>query len=50
MDPATLDIANVTLSGFDYEELSALLHSCGAFFAGDVGDAVACSPRMRRAI
>jgi hypothetical protein len=36
IDPGTLAIVNVPLSGFDYEGLSSLLYRDGAFFAGDL--------------
>ena len=36
IDPGTLVITNVPLSGFDYEGLSSLLYRNGAFFAGDL--------------
>jgi hypothetical protein len=48
VDPDTLDITNVPLSGFDYEELTALLFSDGAFFAGDIGNATSDMPRFFR--
>jgi len=34
IDPATLAITNVPLSGFDYEELTALTYRDGGFFGG----------------
>jgi hypothetical protein len=36
IDPGTLVITNVPLSGFDYEGLTSLLYRDGAFFAGDL--------------
>ena len=48
VDPGTLVVTNVPLSGFDYEELTALAFSDGGFFAGDLGDAVVDMPRFFR--
>jgi len=36
--PDYLDVTNVPLSGFDYEELLALTYSDGDFYAADLGD------------
>jgi hypothetical protein len=44
IDPGTLNITNVPLSGFDYEELTALVYSDGDFFAADLGDASVDDP------
>jgi hypothetical protein len=44
----TQAVTNVPLSGFDYEELTALTHSSGGFFAGDVGNATTDMPRFFR--
>ncbi len=41
-------VTNVPLSGFDYEELTALTHSSGGFFAGDIGNATVDAPRFFR--
>jgi len=46
IDPASLNITNVPLSGFDYEELSALVYSNGDFFASDLGDALVDMPGL----
>lgn len=46
LDP--LGATNVPLSGFDYEELSALTYSEGAFFAGDLGNSATDMPRFFR--
>lgn len=46
VDLDTLEITNVPLSGFDYEELSALVYRGGGFFAGDVGSASSDAPRF----
>ncbi len=48
VDPVTLDVTNVPLSGFDYQELISLTYSEGGFFAGDLGDAVVDMPRFFR--
>jgi hypothetical protein len=48
IDPATLVITNVPLSGFDYEELTTLAYSDGGFFAGDLGNAAFDMPRFFR--
>lgn len=48
IDPDTLDVTTVTLSGFDYEELTALTFEDGGFFAGDLGSASVDMPRMFR--
>lgn len=48
IDPDTLVITNVPLSGFDYEELTALAHVDGAFFAGDLGNSAVDMPRFFR--
>jgi hypothetical protein len=49
IDPGTLDVTNVSLSGFDYEELTALAFSGGGFFASDVGDSSGLdNPRFLR--
>jgi len=45
---ATQAITNVPLSGFDYEELTALTHSNGGFFGGDIGSATSDMPRFFR--
>ena len=39
---------NVPLSGFDYEELTALAYVEGGFYAGDLGDALEDEPRFFR--
>lgn len=46
--PDTLVTTNVPLSGFDYEELTALTYSGGAFFAGDLGASGTDMPRFFR--
>ncbi len=48
VDPDTLVVTNVPLSGFDYEELTALAFSDGAFFAGDLGGSAVDMPRFFR--
>jgi len=48
IDPDTLDVTNVPLSGFDYEELTALTFSVGGFFAADLGSAAVDMPRFFR--
>ncbi len=48
VDPDTLVVTNVTLSGFDYEELTALTFLDGGFFAGDLGDAAFDTPGFFR--
>jgi len=48
IDPATLAITNVPLSGFDYEELTALTYRDGGFFGGDLGDEFTDMPRFYR--
>jgi hypothetical protein len=48
IDPDTLVITNVPLSGFDYEELTALTYSDGGFFAGDLGNAAVDMPGFFR--
>ncbi len=48
IDPDTLAITNVPLSGFDYEELTALTFLDGGFFAGDLGDAAVDMPGFVR--
>ena len=48
IDPDTLAVTNVPLSGFDYEELTALTFSDGGFFAGDLGDSAVDMPRFFR--
>lgn len=48
IDPDTLVVTDVTLSGFDYEELTALAFSGGGFFAGDLGDSDVDMPRFFR--
>jgi hypothetical protein len=48
IDPASLTTSNIPLSGFDYEELTALTYSEGAFFAGDLGNAAVDMPRFFR--
>ena len=44
IDPDTLVVTNVPLSGFDYEELTALTYWDGGFFAGDLGDTTVDMP------
>jgi len=39
IDPDTLDVTGVTLSGFNYEELTALVYVDGGFIAADLGGA-----------
>jgi len=46
IDPDTLIITNVPLSGFDYEELVSLTYVDGAFFAGDLGSPSTDMPRF----
>jgi hypothetical protein len=41
-------VTNVPLSGFDYEELSALTFAGGTFYAGDIGNATTDNPRFFR--
>jgi hypothetical protein len=48
IDPDTDVVTNVTLSGFDYEELTALTFLDGGFFAGDLGDAAVDMPGFFR--
>jgi len=48
IDPDTLATTNVPLSGFDYEELTALMYSDGAFLAGDLGNSATDMPRFFR--
>jgi hypothetical protein len=48
VDPDTIAVTNVALSGFDYEELTALAYSDGAFFAGDLGSSSTDMPRFFR--
>jgi len=48
IDPATLVVTNVPLSGFDYEELTTLTYTDGGFFAGDLGNATVDMPRFYR--
>jgi hypothetical protein len=44
----TWSVTNVPLSGFDYEELTALGFADGAFFAGDLGNSAFDMPRLLR--
>jgi hypothetical protein len=44
VDPDTLVVTNVPLSGFDYEELTALTFLDGGFYAGDLGDSAVDMP------
>ena len=44
VDPDTLVVTNVPLSGFDYEELTALTFLDGSFFAGDLGNSAFDDP------
>ena len=44
LPPAACNVTNVILSGFDYEELTALVYSDGDFFAADLGDASVDDP------
>jgi hypothetical protein len=48
IDPNSLAITNVPLSGFDYTELTALFYSAGDLFAADVGDPDVDMPRFFR--
>ena len=48
VDPDTLVVTNVPLSGFDYEELTSLTYLDGGFFAGDLGDASVDMPGFFR--
>ncbi len=48
IDPGTLGVLNIPLSGFDYEELTALLYLGGEFYAGDVGDSIVDMPQFMR--
>ena len=48
IQPGTLTLVNVPLSGFDYEELTALVQLGGGFYAGDLGDADVDMPRLFR--
>jgi hypothetical protein len=48
VDPDTLIVTNVPLSGFDYEELTALTFFDGGFFAGDLGNAAFDDPGFFR--
>ena len=44
VDPDTLVVTNIPLSGFDYEELTSLTFLDGGFFAGDLGNAAFDDP------
>jgi hypothetical protein len=48
VDPDTLIVTNVPLSGFDYEELVSLTFLDGGFFAGDLGNAAFDDPGFLR--
>ena len=48
MNPSTLSIVNVPLSGFDYEELTSLTYLNGGFFASDLGNSASDMPRWLR--
>jgi hypothetical protein len=48
VDPDTLIVTNVPLSGFDYEELTSLTFVDGGFFAGDLGDSAVDMPGLFR--
>jgi cell division septation protein DedD len=48
VDPDTLIVTNVPLSGFDYEELASLTFLDGGFFAGDLGNAAFDDPGFLR--
>jgi hypothetical protein len=48
VDPDTLIVTNVPLSGFDYEELASLTFLDGGFFAGDLGNAAFDDPGFFR--
>jgi hypothetical protein len=46
IEPGTLAVVNIPLSGFDYEQLTALAKVGGGFYAGDLGDALVDMPRF----
>jgi hypothetical protein len=48
IDPGTLSVTNVPLSGFDYEELTALTYADGGFYGGDLGNADVDMPHFVR--
>ena len=48
VDPDTLIVTNVPLSGFDYEELTSLTFLDGGFFAGDLGNSAFDDPGFFR--
>ena len=48
IDLVTLNVTNVPLSGFDYEELASLTFSQGGFYAGDLGDSAVDMPGLLR--
>jgi hypothetical protein len=48
VDPDTLIVTNVPLSGFDYEELASLTFLDGGFYAGDLGNAAFDDPGFFR--
>ena len=48
IDPGTLAVTNIPLSGFDYEELTALTYANGGFYGGTLGDADVDIPRLVR--
>lgn len=48
IDPISLTITNVPLSGFDYQELTGLAYSGGSFVAGDLGSQTTDMPRLFR--
>jgi len=48
VDLDTLVVTNVSLSGFDYEELASLTFLDGGFFAGDLGNAAFDDPGFFR--
>ena len=43
---ATYGTSSITLSGYDYEELNAIVYADGAFYAGDVGNSGADDPHF----
>ena len=48
IDLVTLNVTNVPLSGFDYEELSSLTFLNGGFYAADLGDSAVDDPGLMR--
>jgi hypothetical protein len=48
IEPGPLAVVNVGLSGYDYEELTALVHVTGGFYAADLGDPDVDIPHLLR--